>query len=224
MRIVRAADTMLLVELEPRIDREVNRQAIHLANTLRGRQLRGVRDVVPAYCTVGVHFDPLATDLAALERAIELDHAVGPVPADADRDATMPADQVIEIPVSYGDEHGPDLDTVAAWAGCPPDEVIARHVGRIYRIYMLGFVGGFAYLGDVDPSIAAPRRATPRERVPAGSVGIAGVQTGVYPLITPGGWQIIGRTEVLMFDVSRTPPNRLAPGDAVRFVNAAQSA
>lgn len=216
MRVVRASDTMWLVELGAGIDPRVNQQAIELAARLRARVLRGVRDVVPAYCALGVHFDPLLTDLAALEQAIAADGQA--LSGDADAARLSRRGEVVDIPVVYGGESGPDLEAVAAFAGCTPDEVIARHTAREYRVYMLGFVGGFAYMGQVDPRIAAPRHRVPRERVPVGSVGIAGGQTGVYPLATPGGWQIIGRTALPMFDVTRTPPNRLAAGDCVRFV------
>ena len=125
---------------------------------------------------------------------------------------------MIEIPVNYGGEYGPDLDAVATFAGCSVDEVIKRHSSRTYRVYMLGFVPGFAYMGRVDPSLAAPRHRVPRERVPAGSVGIAGLQTGVYPVESPGGWQLIGHTTTVMFDANRDQPSLLAAGDLVRFV------
>jgi inhibitor of KinA len=159
-----------------------------------------------------VHFDPLQTDLAALERTIETEFASLALLAHiADRD-------VIDIPVSYGGAGGPDLEAVASFAGCPAAELIARHSARTYRVYMLGFVPGFAYMGRVEPSIAAPRHRVPRERVPAGSVGIAGLQTGVYPIESPGGWQLIGRTTTVMFDPARARPSLLAAGDVVRFV------
>lgn len=203
---------MLLVELDAAIDPATNDRVIALASGIRRRAVRGVHDVVPGYCTVGVHFDPLQTDLPALERAIDRElTVVDTAPAPSDR-------AVVEIPVRYGGEDGPDLPTVAAWAGCDPEEVVRRHMSGLYRVYMLGFVPGFAYLGRVDRSIAAPRKRVPRERVPAGSVGIAGEQTGVYPADTPGGWQLIGRTSVRMFDPEREPPSLLAAGDAVRFV------
>jgi KipI family sensor histidine kinase inhibitor len=203
---------MLLVEFDQRIDPLVNDEAIRLAKRLRERLAAAVRDVVPAYCSIGVHFDPLLTDLAALERVIG---------EEAQLLEHLPADQsgsVVEIPVQYGGDAGPDLAAVAEWAGCTAEDVIARHTERTYRVYMLGFVPGFAYMGRVDRLIAAPRHRVPRERVPAGSVGIAGEQTGVYPISTPGGWQLIGRTATAMFDVSRTPPSLVAPGDLVRFV------
>ena len=203
---------MLLVELEPAIDPIVNERAILLASRLRDRNARGVRDIAPGYCTLGVHYDPLQTDLAALEHAIEHEFAAL-VSLEA-----LAARAVVEIPVHYGGEHGPDLEAVAAHAGCSTAEVIRRHGDRTYRVYMLGFVPGFAYMGRVDPSIAAPRHRVPRERVRAGSVGIAGLQTGVYPVDSPGGWQLIGHTTTVMFDPGRDKPSLLAPGDLVRFV------
>jgi KipI family sensor histidine kinase inhibitor len=214
MRIRECGDSMLLIEFEPAIDPVINERAIALALRLRRRGARGIRDVAPGYCTVGVYFDPLQTDLAALERAI----------ADEARDLVsiedVPPRMPIDIPVTYGGEWGPDLDAVAAHAGCTTAEVIERHVARTYRVYMLGFVPGFAYMGRVDASIAMPRHRVPRERVPAGSVGIAGEQTGVYPVSSPGGWQLIGHTAAVLFDPDRAQPSLLAPGDLVRFVPA----
>jgi KipI family sensor histidine kinase inhibitor len=212
IRIRPSGDTMLLVEFDQRIDPLINDHAIQLAARLQQRLATVVKDVVPAYCSVGVHFDPLVTDLAALERVIgEAARAI---------EASEPSDRarIVEIPVRYGGDRGPDLGAVAEWAGCSPAEVIARHSQRTYRVYMLGFVPGFAYMGRVDRSIAAPRHRVPRERVPAGSVGIAGEQTGVYPIATPGGWQIIGRTDQAMFDVTRPQASLVEAGDLVRFV------
>jgi len=205
---------MLLVELEPAIDPVINERAILLAARLRERRARGVRDIAPGYSTLGIHYDPLQTDLAALEQAIEQEFArLASLDTIADR-------AVIEIPVNYGGDYGPDLDAVATFAGCSVDEVIKRHSGRTYRVYMLGFIPGFAYMGRVDPSLAAPRHRVPRERVPAGSVGIAGLQTGVYPVESPGGWQLIGHTTTMMFDANRDQPSLLSAGDLVRFVPA----
>lgn len=212
MKIRACGDAMLLVEFEAVIDPLVNERVIALAARIRDRRAFGVQDVAPGYCTIGIHFDPLHTDLLALEQAIEKEaRAVGAVERLPDRPA-------IEIGVRYGGEWGPDLAAVAAHAGCSPEEVIARHSGRTYRVYMLGFVPGFAYMGRVDPTIAIARHRVPRERVPAGSVGIAGEQTGVYPIESPGGWHLIGRSGTAMFDAERTPPNLVAPGDFVRFV------
>ena len=214
MKIRACGDSMLLVELEPAIDPVINERAILLASRIRERKARGVRDIAPGYSTLGIHYDPLQTDLAALEQAIEQEFAgLAALDTIADR-------AVIEIPVNYGGEYGPDLDAVASFAGCSVDEVIKRHSSRTYRVYMLGFVPGFAYMGRVDPSIAAPRHRVPRERVPAGSVGIAGLQTGVYPVESPGGWQLIGHTTTMMFDANRDQPSLLSAGDLVRFVPA----
>jgi KipI family sensor histidine kinase inhibitor len=207
-----ACDTMLLVDFGQVIDPEVNARAIALAVRLTAARLPGVRDVVPAYCTVGVHIDPLLVNLVELEARIALEaEAVLGEPTPAERPP-------IEIPVHYGGEAGPDLEALAHQAGLSPADVVARHVARLYRVYMLGFVPGFAYMGGVDPVIAAARHRVPRERVPAGSVGIAGEQTGIYPIATPGGWQIIGRTDLAVFDAAREPACLLAPGDRVRFV------
>ncbi|HEX9167224.1 MAG TPA: 5-oxoprolinase subunit PxpB, partial [Gemmatimonadales bacterium] len=118
------------------------------------------------------------------------------------------------IPVRYD---GPDLEWVAARTGLNPDEVVRRHSARLYTVYLLGFVPGFAYLGELDPTLVLPRRSTPRQRVPAGSVAIAGAQTAVYPLATPGGWHLIGQTTLRLFDPEREPPALLAAGDTVRF-------
>ena len=203
---------MLLVELERAIDPIVNERAILLAARVRNRRPHGVRDVVPGYCTVGIHFDPLQTDLAALENAV---HGEFSVLAANEMVADLPA---IEIPVRYGGVLGPDLDDVARQAGLTTAEVIERHSERTYRVYMLGFVPGFAYMGRVDSSISMPRHRIPREKVPAGSVGIAGFQTGVYPVESPGGWRLIGHTDAVMFDAGREHPSLLAAGDLVRFV------
>lgn len=203
---------MLLIELDAVIDPVVNERAITLASRIRAHQARGVRDVAPGYSTLGVHFDPLQTDLAALEHIIESEYA------DLAALETIVEREAIEIPVTYGGAGGPDLDAVAALAGCSAAEVITRHSRRTYRVYMLGFVPGFAYMGRVDQSIAAPRHRVPREKVPAGSVGIAGLQTGVYPFDSPGGWQLIGHTATVMFDPARDRPSLLAAGDVVRFV------
>lgn len=212
MTIRPSGDTMLLVEWEQTIDPVVNRRAIELARRLQQRIGHTVHDIVPSYCAVGIHFDPLLTDLNALESAVEYEaRQVQDVECDEAR-------AIVDLPVRYGGADGPDLDAVAEWAGCSAGDVVDRHASRTYRVYMLGFVPGFAYMGRVDGTIAAPRRRTPRDCVPAGSVGIAGEQTGVYPIVTPGGWQLIGRTDAVMFDAARAVPSLLQAGDLVRFV------
>jgi inhibitor of KinA len=208
--ITYAGDSVLLVEFEERMDPDINERAVQLASALESAHLKGVRDVVPTFRSVGIHFDPLRTDLVALAARVEHEAARGAPPA---RQAESP----IRIPVCYGGAFGPDLADVAAFAGLTVDETIAYHTGIVYRVFMLGFLPGFPYLGAVDPRIAMPRKATPRTRVPEGSVGIAGRQTGVYPCDTPGGWQIIGRTPIKPFDLRRQPPFLLKAGDHVQF-------
>lgn len=207
--IKEAGDSALLLELEPVIDVNVNARAIAIAAAVREDVIPGVRDVVSTYRSVAVYFDPLVTDArdvqASLGRA-------------ADAPTAPQHGRLLEIPVEYGGQWGPDVGDVAAFSGQSAETVIRRHSERDYRVFMLGFLPGFAYLGQVDPSIAAPRRPVPRERVRAGSVGIAGQQTGVYPLDSPGGWQIVGHTFTRMFDAEQWPAALLTPGDSVRFV------
>ena len=209
-RIVPAGDSALVVEFEERIDPAVNAKTIACAEAIQAAAIAGVRDVVPTYRSVAVYFDPLRTDTDALLERIAHD-AETAVPA------ARAAQAPIRIPVCYGGDLGPDLPQVAAFANLPEDEVIRLHGSATYRVFMLGFVPGFAYLGLVDQRIAMPRHATPRVRVPLGSVGIAGVQTGIYPAETPGGWQLIGRTPVRPFDPSRAEPFLMKAGDAVEF-------
>jgi len=210
VRIAAAGDAALLVEFPPRIDPAVNERAARLSQTIRRRWGAVLQDVVVGYCTTTVYFDPLRIDVRWLEGEIR-------AAADFASDDQPQDGPVIEIPVCYDDEMSPDLGDVAAFGGCSTEEVIALHLARTYRVYMVGFVPGFAYLAEVEPRIAAPRRATPRTTVPAGAVAIAGGQTGVYPAVTPGGWNIIGRTPVKPYDPSRAEPFLMHPGDRVHF-------
>jgi KipI family sensor histidine kinase inhibitor len=212
MNVRLAGDTLLMAEYEGGIDPAVNARVVALGDALRRRHIDGVRDVVPGYASLGIHFDPLRTDLRELERALRTEAA------NVERHDGLPEPRTVEIPVRYGGADGPDLAEVARFAGCSTSKVVELHAATVYHVYMLGFVPGFAYLGRVPPAIAAPRHRVPRDRVPPGSVGIAGQQTGVYPIETPGGWQLIGRTASVMFDVERDPASLLAPGDTVRFV------
>jgi inhibitor of KinA len=209
-RIVPAGESALIVEFEERIDPAVNATTIGCANAIQAAAIPGVRDVVPTYRSVAIYFDPLRTDTdALLERITHEAETAGP--------EAVAAGEPLRIPVCYGGDLGPDLPQLAAFAKLSEDEVVQLHSSATYRVFMLGFVPGFAYLGMVDQRIAMPRRATPRVRVPSGSVGIAGVQTGIYPAETPGGWQLIGRTPVRPFDPARTDPFLMKAGDAVQF-------
>ena len=209
-RIQSAGDAALVVELPEVIDPEVNEWCVALAEGLVAHLGTIARDVVIGYCSVTVFFDPIAVDAKWLEAEI----AECAASVDASNAAVG---ATVEVPVYYGGSAGPDLADVAAFAGCSEADVIALHAGREYRVYMVGFVPGFAYMAEVDSRIAAPRRASPRTAVPAGSVAIAGGQTGVYPSVTPGGWNIIGRTPIKPFDPNRSEPFLFKSGDRVRF-------
>jgi inhibitor of KinA len=209
-RVVSAGDSVVIVEFEERIDLAVNARAIALADAIQTAGIAGVRDVVPTFRSVAIYFDPLHTDFDAVTKNIEREAARHARPTSG---ARVP----LRIPVCYGGELGPDLASVAAFANMTEADVIRAHAETAYRVFMLGFVPGFAYLGIVDDRIAMPRRSTPRVRVPIGSVGIAAGQTGIYPAETPGGWQLIGRTPVRPFDPGREEPFLMKAGDTVRF-------
>ena len=209
----RVGDAALVLAFEERIDPEINDQAVHVAAAVRRAGHPGVRDVVDSYAAVTVHFDPVRTDVETLATDLKRAARAG---AERVADGPQPAQEVV-IPVCYGGARGPDLVDVATFGRCSEGEVVERHVARVYQVYMLGFLPGFAYLAEVERSIAAPRRPTARLRVPSGSVGIAGGQTGVYPVEAPGGWQLIGQTPTPMYVPGRADPFLLHAGDAVRF-------
>jgi inhibitor of KinA len=210
VRVVTAGDAVLIAEFADTINPAVNARAIGLSQALRAEPIAGVRDIVPTFRSVAVYFDPLITDADALAGRLK---ELGRAPVD-DR---VGSEEQIDIPVCYDPEFGADLEDVARFAGLTSDDVVAIHSRSAYRVFMLGFVPGFAYLGTVDERIAAPRRPSPRLQVPAGSVAIAGRQTGVYPIRTPGGWNIIGRTPLTMVSLERDRPTLLSPGNVVRF-------
>jgi KipI family sensor histidine kinase inhibitor len=208
-RLRLTGDAALTAEFAPRAEPAINRAAATLGRLVRGAALAGVRDVVVTTSAVTAHVDPLAVDWQALEALLRTPVAAVPDPIEE-------APPLV-VPTEYGGANGPDLDEVAERCGCSPDEVVARHTGRLYRVFMLGFMPGFAYLGSVDERLRLPRRASPRLRVPIGSVAVAGEQTAVYPLETPGGWWVIGRTSVRAFDLSREPACLFEVGRTVRF-------
>lgn len=193
------------------MDAETNAALLHTARSLRTHGIEGITDVVPGYASLLVEYDPALLAPPRVKRLVDQAwHAASSAPA-----TETPAPNVIEVGVVYD---GPDLARVAERAGLTPAEVIRRHAEVEYRAYAVGFTPGFAYLGDVDPALRTPRLNSPRPRVPAGSVGIADSQTGVYPLDSPGGWNIIGTATVPVFDPKRQPPALIAAGDRVRFV------
>jgi 5-oxoprolinase (ATP-hydrolysing) subunit B len=206
-RIYPFGDTALVCETPPPATLDCQRRIWAAAEA--ARQWPHVLEVVPGMNNLTLVFDPLSTTSEAL--AAELAAAMEREP-----DAAT-AGREVEVPVEYGGEFGPDLLAVAEHTGLTPDEVVERHAAGAYVVFFLGFQPGFAYLGGLEEALHAPRRAAPRLEVPAGSVGIGGAQTGIYPAAAPGGWQLIGRTSLTLFDPARTPPTLLQPGDRVRF-------
>lgn len=215
-RLVPIGESVVVVEFEERIDRDINARAVALAARVRAATIPGIRDVVPTFRSVAVYFDPLRTDYDALVSRLEADIAALDTPTAASAFAGESA-KPIRVPVCYGGKFGPDLGEVAAFGGFTESEAARLHSSTLYRVFMIGFLPGFAYMGTVDPRIAAPRRPSPRTHVPAGSVAIAGPQTGIYPSESPGGWQLIGRTTFPLFDSRRADPATFHAGDLVQF-------
>lgn len=210
-RFLPAGDAALVVELGQAIDPEVNRRVHALAHALEEESPAGLGEAVPSYRSVLVHYDPL-------QLSYEEAQAIVAAALARCRELPPPAVRTVEVPTAYGGEFGPDIAFVAAHNGLTVDEVIRLHTGALYTVYMLGFTPGFPYLGEMPPQLATPRLPTPRQAVPAGAVGIAGPQTGIYPQSSPGGWRLIGRTPLRLFDPWRDPPALLRPGERVRFV------
>jgi inhibitor of KinA len=208
-RFLSAGDRALIVEFGDRIDRGLSHDVLRLNATIRSEALSGVVETVPTFRSLMIHFDPLVTSRSDLEHAIRglLDRDLGPR-----IEATL-----WRVPVCYEGEFAPDLIEVAQLTGLSPGEVVAMHSGTRYHVYMLGFLPGFPYMGDLPAGLALPRRADPRLRVPAGSISIATSLTAIYPYESPGGWHLIGATPIRLFDIERPMPALLAPGDAVLF-------
>jgi inhibitor of KinA len=218
VRILSQGEQGIVVELGTAIDPALNARVHALARAISSRLGSRVSEVVPAYGSLLVIWDPLRVPRAALVRSIRrLAAEVAEAPEEGPR-------RVVRLPVCYGGEHGPDLADVARHAGLSPDEVVALHAAPVYRIHMLGFTPGFPYLGGMSPRIACPRLASPRTRIPAGSVAIGGQQTGVYPVESPGGWRLVGRTPARLFDPAARSPFLLAAGEGLRFVPVAPGA
>jgi KipI family sensor histidine kinase inhibitor len=210
-RYLVAGDAAIVVEFGDRIDPAINRRVRELCLALDRARVDGVSDLVPTYRSLLVNYDPRVTRFDALrERLADIETSLAATP--------VPPPRVVEVPTSYGGEFGPDLPFVAEHAGLTADEVVAIHSSAHYLVYMMGFSPGFTYLGGMSERIAAPRLKTPRTAIPAGSVGIAQQQTGIYPVESPGGWQLIGRTPVRLFDPSHKPPVIVEAGDYIKFV------
>lgn len=207
--IVPLGERAWTVVLGNTVDRMLHQRVTALAARIAAARIPGLVEIVPAYAAVTVFFEGDAEEIR--RRLVALYH---PERSGHPERSEGAESALHTIPVRYD---GPDLAYVASETGLTPDQIIQRHAGREYMVYLLGFVPGFGYLGDLDPSLVLPRRATPRTRVPAGSVAIAAAQTAVYPLTTPGGWHLIGTTTTMMFDPAREPAALLRAGDRVRF-------
>ena len=213
-RFLPAGDSAIAVEFGREIDLNINNQVAAMRTVIEAAidegKIKGIVELVPTYGSLLVVYDQLAVGYAGLIEQLK-------ILAEGLEGVVIPDREVVEIPVVYGGEYGPDLGIVAQLNSLSEDEVIKRHSEAEYPIYMLGFVAGFPYLGGMDKSIAAPRKQTPRLKIPAGSVGIAGQQTGIYSVESPGGWQIIGRTPLKLYDADREKPILLRAGQGIRF-------
>lgn len=207
-------DQALTITLGNSIDEATHRRVRAVVARLDQRRPAGLIDLVPAFAGITVHYDPAAVGGDSPYESIVA--ALGTLLNDV-REEDLPPARVVEIPVCYGGELGPDLGDVAGVHGLSEDDVVRIHSAGDYLVYMVGFMPGFAYLGGLSERIATPRRSSPRKAVPAGAVGIGGQQTGVYPMVSPGGWNLIGRTPRAAFDIGRAEPSLLVTGDRVRF-------
>ena len=205
-------DRALFVEVGDEITPEVNRGIRNLLSAIDEANLAGVQAMAPTYRSILVYYNPLAVGTEVLREQIA--KLYGNL-----EDAELGGAKVVEIPTLYGGEYGPDIDFVASHNGLSEEEVVEVHTGSDYLVYMVGFNPGFPYLGGMSERIATPRLPTPRVRMVPGSVGIAERQTGIYPLASPGGWRVIGRSPIRMFDPGREPPSLVEAGDLVRFTS-----
>ena len=204
-------DSALLIVFGTEISRDTNRLVSAAARRVREQGIRGVVDMIPAFVSLLVCYDPRVISCGALRARLE-------TILQAEAETRETAGRVFEIPVCYGGEFGPDLPDIASHAGLTEREVVDIHTSRDYLVYMLGFLPGFCYLGGLDERIHTPRLETPRLKIPSGSVGIGGSQTGIYPLESPGGWRLLGKTPVRTWDPDRDVPILMQAGDSIRFV------
>ncbi len=211
IKILTAGDASLLIEFGKEISPEINAKITATVQLMKEQHIEGVVDIIPAFCSLLINYDPRVLsydDISKrMKRLLKMDIKAG----ESRR-------RVFEIPVCYGGQYGPDLANIAEHAGLTEEEVIKIHSSRDYLIYMLGFLPGFCYLGGLDERIHTPRLANPRLKINAGSVGIGGSQTGIYPLDSPGGWQLMGMTPVKTYDPDREVPILLSAGDYIRFI------
>ncbi len=210
-KILIEGDSSVLIVFGDTISPEINRRVTAAVQLIKEQRIEGIVDMIPAFASLLINYNPMVISYDSirrrLERILKMD-----VRGEEGRK------RVFEIPVCYGGRFGPDLDNIAAHAGLTPEEVVDIHASRDYLIYMLGFLPGFCYLGGLDERIHTPRLSSPRLRIPSGSVGIGGSQTGIYPMDSPGGWQLMGMTPVRTYDPNRAEPILVHAGEYIRFV------
>ncbi|MBC7331226.1 MAG: 5-oxoprolinase subunit PxpB [Synergistetes bacterium] len=204
-------DKAFLVRFGDEISEELNKKVRALALLIDRERLTGVEELVPTYRSLMICYNPIKISPKELEKALrELVERI--------EDVELPEPRVIEVPTVYGGKYGPDLEFVARYHGLKPEDVVELHANKEYLVYMLGFTPGFTFLGGLDERLHTPRLSTPRKKVPAGSVGIGGKQTGVYAVNSPGGWRLIGRTYLKIYDPKRNPPILVKAGDYMKFI------
>ena len=211
IKILTAGDSSLLIEFGNEISPKINEKIAATVKLMREQHIEGVVDIIPAFCSLLINYDPRVIGFEELQTRMK-----ALLKMDIKGEARQK--RVFEIPVCYGGEYGPDMENIAKNAGLTEEEVIQIHSSRDYLIYMLGFLPGFTYLGGLDERIHTPRLSSPRLKISAGSVGIGGSQTGIYPLDSPGGWQLMGMTPVKTYDPEREVPILVEAGDYIRFV------
>lgn len=210
IRYLPSGDSGIILEVGNEISEELNRKIRALNYCIEKMQLKEIVEIIPTYTTILVLYNPLKTSFDGLVKKLkDIEKSIN--------DIQLPPREVVHIPTLYGDEYGTDLKYVAEYNELTIEEVIDIHSSQNYLVYMLGFTPGFPYLGGISEKIATPRLETPREKIPAGAVGIAGNQTGIYPIDSPGGWQLIGRTPLKLFDAKRKPSVLLKAGQYIKF-------
>lgn len=216
------SDSALVIQVGEGINEEIHKKVKNIVNLLEKHPFGGFVEAVPAYNSVTVYYNPIDVYFSNLEKGVKLpyENVKTKILSLMNQSYIVETaeERIVKIPVVYGGEMGPDLEFVASYHGLTPKEVIEIHSSTEYLVYMLGFAPGFPFMGGMDKRIATPRKETPRLAITPGSVGIAGNQTGIYPLETPGGWQIIGRTPSSLFLPEQSPPTLLQPGDRIQFV------
>lgn len=212
IKFLTAGDSAIVMEFGNTIEKEINAKIAAVVKNLKNKKLDGVLDILPTYRSILINYDPVK---------ISYGEMVDILKGLSEADSNKQSDEVrlIEIPTLYGKEYGPDIDFVAENANLSVEEVIKIHSGTDYLVYMMGFMPGFTYLGGLDERIATPRLKSPRLKIEPGSVGIAANQTGMYPLESPGGWQLIGRTPLKLYDDTKEPPVFIQAGDYIRYVS-----